>query len=101
MKLSGEEQWTPGKIRNKSGLHFYLVEYARKLYQQFQASAKKVERKEPKPCTVLLSSQKRHSVDVSRPRSPAEGLPVVTSKYAMQAAGSSMGAGADPGFQKG
>ena len=26
MKLPGEEEWTPGKIRNQSGLHSYFVE---------------------------------------------------------------------------
>ena len=72
-----ESEWTA----------FLLVECARKLYhhnhQQLRTSAEEVVRKEPEPPTVLLSSQKRHSVDVSRPQSPAEDLPVVTSEHAM------------------
>ena len=77
----------PGKIRNQSRLCSYFVECAGKLYhhnrRQLRASAEEVVRKEPKPPTVLLSSPKRHSVVVSRPWSPAEDLPVVTSEHAM------------------
>ena len=75
MKLPGEEEWTPGKIRNQSGQHSYFVECAGKLYhrncRQLRASAEEVGRKEPEPPTVLLSSQRRYSVDVSKPQSPA------------------------------
>ena len=88
MKLPGEEHWTPGKIRSQSGLHSYFVECAGKLYhhnhQQLQASDEEVGRKEPEPPTVLLSSQKRHSMDVSTtPQSPAVDLPVINSEHAM------------------
>ena len=34
MKLPGEGEWTPGKMRNLSGLRSYFVECAGKLYSR-------------------------------------------------------------------